>query len=689
MKLVKIFSFFAILIGSCGFALEMEEDCLAPAQLTLSQHFGRGVGHKGYSSAELYFVHSSYPSSVPYLDARFHMMSDGRFASNIGAGLRYLVIDDFLSIGGNLYYDFRDSKELNTHQVGPGIEILSPYIDFRANGYIPVGGTKHSEPLKFDSFSGNQINTKRKTYYAFPSVNAEIGIPTPIIPMIDTDFYLGIGPYYLFGATVSGNKYPSSWGGKLRVNANITQYFSLEFEMNHDSIFDTTYQGVVSVNIPLWKLSACRSGERGYGKRAFRRGILRPPVRNEIIPVKEKSRVQPLRDQNGNIIPIFFVNNLSSFPGLGTFESPFCSFAFAPTRPVIVYVFQGTGTPVPNYNTGFVMSPGQTLQGSGVSFNVGGIKIPPFTPGNPVLFGPTAAVGLASNTVVRGINFEGMGVSTAGVGGIDISNVTIENNNFNGFSLVGVGNGIRLQNFSGRVNIVNNTITNSYSGVTLLNAPQKLGVVVASENTIRNNVRGIQVGLNDLQSTALISNNTITTTVPTPFSADISASSGVSGRFIISNNVIDSFSEGSIGGSSGHQIISNNSIINRAPGAPVGIGYLGDGLVAANQVHVVDNNIQMITPSQDAISITNSGGFFSAEIRGNNVLGSNAAISIAPPSPDPICSSIKGNSSPRFVLDGSGGGPVNVIQSESVYKSMNSGISFTELGAVNFNSSCQ
>ena len=112
-------------------------------------------------------------------------------------------------------------------------------------------------------------------------------------------------------------------GGKLRVVANITQYVGLEFELNHDSIFNTTYQGVVSVNIPLWKFSACRTGKQGYGKRAFRMRTLRPVMRNEIIPVKKKSQVRSLKDGNGNIIRAIFVNNLVGCPGLGTFESPF------------------------------------------------------------------------------------------------------------------------------------------------------------------------------------------------------------------------------------------------------------------------------------------------------------------------------------------------------------------------------
>jgi len=687
MRGIAALSFCFLFLAITGYSQDEESVCLAPAQLTLSHHFGRGVGHKGYTSAELFFVRSNDSDVIPYVDARFHVMDTGRFASNVGAGLRYLVINDMLSVGGSFYYDFRDSNELNTHQIAPGIEILSPYADFRVNGYIPVGGTKHSDPLKFEGFSGNQINVKRKSYYAFPSVNAEVGIPTPMIPGTYTDFYVGVGPYYLFGATVSGNECHSSWGGKLRVVANITQYVGLEFELNHDSIFNTTYQGVVSVNIPLWKSSACRTGKQGYGKRAFRMRTLRPLMRNEIIPVKKKSQVRPLKDGNGNIIRAIFVNNLLGCPGLGTFESPFCSFASVPSVPAIVYAFQGTGTPTLGYSNGFVMSTGQTLQGSGLPLNVNGIAIPSFTSGNPVLTngaGPT--ITLASNTIVRGITVQGSGPGQSGIFGDSTANVTIEHNVVNDAA----HHGIEITNHGGSVNIAYNIISSpGQNGVSLDQATNPGSALVIHNTIMQSPSSGILIRLDHPQARALLAYNNLSKTVNPGGGFDV-GTEVIRGKVTISHNTMNSNPQFSIHALDGHHVISNNTIINSFAGPSQGISYQAVTAGAPKEVYILSNQVTM-SNTAPGIRVNNSGGAFDifTEIRGNAVSSDPAAgILIQALNPGIICSSITNNGAPTFILDGTAS-PVRVKQSRERYTSSNFATTgFTEVGTVTFRSPC-
>ncbi|MCB1106654.1 MAG: inverse autotransporter beta domain-containing protein [Chlamydiia bacterium] len=640
-----------------------ERVCLPPIQGVVSHHFGHGVGHGGYTSGELFLIGASKDNPFsPFLDGRFHVMNDGHFASNAGLGFRYLLLDDQLSVGANAYHDYRSSSHLSTQQIAGGIELLSPYVDFRLNGYLPFKGTKHSRRLKFESFSGNQINVRQTTYTSLPSTNAEIGIPTPMIPVIKTDFYFGIGPYYLFGTRVSGNRCPSSWGGKFRALANITEYVTLEFELNHDQVFDTTYQGIASINIPLWKNRRCRSGNPGYGKRAFYTRTLRPVMRNEIIPVKRKSEVRPLKDESGLIIPVFFVNNLVACPGLGTFEFPFCSFASIPSYPALIYTFQGTGTSTPNYDSGFVMSQGQILQGSGTSFTISGAEVPALTAGNPVLSnnaGP--AVTLASNTTVRGITFEGS-PGQVSVFGTGLSNVTIENNIFNNSDT-----GIEILNHQGTLTITQNTF-NEYS------------------------FRAIGVLLDNPNAVALISQNTLISTAAPANLRDLQVTV-TQGRSIIASNQITSQYFFNIQGFNGYQIISGNTIFNPSTNFVEGINYISTMTSQpSNQVYITNNQITMPNVALTSVGIYTraNGAPYFAQIHDNNVTTvSNVGIKAEALTAHPTCATIRGNTTRSYELVGFAGGPINVQETQAQYNALNTTITgFTEFPPVNFGSSC-
>jgi Protein of unknown function (DUF3442). len=135
---------------------------------------------------------------LPFLDARAHLFNDGRFASNLGIGTRIPAFDNACAFGANLYWDYRNSKGLNTNQIGPGLEVLSRDVDFRINGYIPLSGGQYNSKLKLAKCIGNQAIIKQTSRLALPNINAEIGFPLPWKWMEVVDLYFAIGPYYLF-----------------------------------------------------------------------------------------------------------------------------------------------------------------------------------------------------------------------------------------------------------------------------------------------------------------------------------------------------------------------------------------------------------------------------------------------------------------------------------------------------------
>lgn len=676
-------------------APENDQVCLSPTQLTLSHNFGKGVGHKGYSSLDFFYVHTNRPAFSPFVDLRFHVMDQGRIALNTGIGFRSLTWQDKLSVGANLYYDYRNSPKLHTQQIAGGIELLSEYIDFRVNGYLPVAGKMHSDALKFVGFSGHNINVNQKTYYAFPSTNAEFGIPMPWIAPDYIETYLGVGPYYLFGETVSGNRYPNSWGGKFRLAATITDFFTVEFQVNHDRIFNTTFQGIVSFNIPLYKTSACRGPRSGKGRDSYLKRTLRPVMRNEIIPVKKKSVDSSLKNSSGERIQAYFVNNLAGCPGTGTFESPFCTLAgasVAPSGPVVVYVFEGNSPTTP-YTGGFVMKSGQTLQGSALPLTLNGLTIPPLTSGNPVLTnvgGP--AVTLASSTTVKGITIQGTDTTYSGILGTNVADVTITDNVINPAGQ----HGIDIQNHSGNTLIANNIIRNPVQNGISIDASTNPGSIVITNNTLINDRGGALLGsgvlirLENPAAFGLVSNNTITSTGG--FFYDI-GTEVVQGSLSVIGNQMTSDTEIAIHALDGKQIFSNNTINNSSTTAgPIGIAYNTTGLrVAPAENYIYNNHVNMTGASGVGIdSVVSTTGSLYTEIVGNNVTTVNPAngISVRTLSADTICTSVTGNNTNTITLNGSLA-PVNVQQTQTQYTSSNTAsVGFTQVGTVNFGSTC-
>jgi hypothetical protein len=663
--------------------------CQAPAQMILSHNFGRGVGHKGYSSADLFFIRANSSRFYPFADLRFHVMDDGKFAFNGGLGFRRLVLQDNLSVGANVYYDYRDSTKLNTQQISGGIELLSQHIDFRLNGYVPFSGKKQSGHLKFVDFSGHQANFNRKTHYAFASTNAEFGVPLPWMSSKHVDTYIGVGPYYLFGKNVSGNRYRNSWGGKFRLEVGITDYLDLKFELNQDRIFHTTCQGVVAINIPLYKKTACSSSCSSTGKEAYFRRTLRPVMRNEIIPVKKKSRTTTLKDSEGNPIQVFFVNNLAAAcPGVGTFESPFCTLAGAsgaPAGPVLIYVFEGNSSTSP-YIGGFVMKDGQVLQGSGTALDISGVTIPPQTAGSPhilVNVNGVNAVQAASFTTIQGFNMRTVATSNSGVYASGVKDVQIMNNTFDGFVF-----GVDMNPPAGNLYIAGNTILNStITGINILNATGP-GFIQIVNNTISQSTNtGVGYVASSADVIGLIANNTISN-----FNNNGIFSTLVPGAITtIESNTINSTAGFSINTLNGKHTIQNNVIVNT--GAIEGIN--SDVTVAAPaEAYIYNNTVTMTNPASvgiHATTFTQEGPLYT-EIVGNHVT-SPAAINgilvdtIFASASDNICASITGNTSTGGLHINRQNGVINIQQTLAELSSENTA-TITPTGTINYGSSC-
>ncbi|MDP8218843.1 MAG: inverse autotransporter beta domain-containing protein, partial [Candidatus Theseobacter exili] len=73
-----------------------------------------------------------------FLDPRVSIAEGSENEQNIGLGARKLIMDEKLIIGGNVFYDSRETSNNNRFgQVGAGLEFLTEWVDARVNGYWP------------------------------------------------------------------------------------------------------------------------------------------------------------------------------------------------------------------------------------------------------------------------------------------------------------------------------------------------------------------------------------------------------------------------------------------------------------------------------------------------------------------------------------------------------------------------
>lgn len=364
-----------ILLGSSLHAIE--------SRLEIRHREAGGVGYStGYSSLD-YFLMTEGQSMEFLLDLRGHVFNTGQGAGNIGVGLRWPLKEDKYAIGANVFYDLRQAHDLFCNQIGAGVEWLTQKIDFRVNGYLPVGAKQHFERKTFDEFSGTYLKIRRRLKSTLPSIEGEIGTPLP------RHFYFAVGSYYLFKQETRGIDVGNAWGAKIRAEVDLGRYFTIGLAVTYDHIFKTRAQGIVSINIPFEKKKKPCAPPKRKNKceppPPYVRNLRRVPImRNEIIPIQDKRKSHgALTNEDNDPINFVFVNNTVEVSGDGSFEKPFATLKEAEKHSKtgdVIYVFAGDETPK-NMDEGIVLKKDQILASSGAPLSIEEVVIPALTPG--------------------------------------------------------------------------------------------------------------------------------------------------------------------------------------------------------------------------------------------------------------------------------------------------------------------
>ena len=158
----------------------------------------------GYTNIGMFMPYAiEDDSAILFLDARGVVTHDGRGGANVGAGWRWWMQDIDRVVGLSAWYDFDGGHSANYNQIGLSFESLGRYVDYRVNGYIPIGARSTTLSSTVDVtdtlFQGNSLvfrrtNVAEQTYTGF---DAEVGGPLPVIGRYGVNGY--VGGYHFLG----------------------------------------------------------------------------------------------------------------------------------------------------------------------------------------------------------------------------------------------------------------------------------------------------------------------------------------------------------------------------------------------------------------------------------------------------------------------------------------------------------
>ncbi len=539
----------------------------------------KGLGYnQGYTTLEGFFVPLSALNTrwVPFLDVRGHIFNNSKPAANAGIGLRYIESRVW---GGNIYYDYRKTRERNYNQVSFGFESLGRYLDYRINGYFPVGKHKGSlSDASFDHFSGNSLYLARKQELALKGTNAEVGVHIAKVKGID--FYSALGPYYF------ANDTKHTFGGEFRIGMDVLNILRIEGNTSYDHLFKWIGQGQISLSYAFTPKKMSRKEKKGscsFHGLVRDRAFQRVDKQEIIVVTTQKKKSVAINPLTGQPYTIWFVDNTSH--SQGTHESPFNTLANAQAASGpndIIAVLPGDGTDK-GMNQGIVLQDGQKLWGMSVLHalptTLGKITIKPLASQMPLLSN-------SGGDVVTGAN----------------------SNDIEGLRIVQTAStsyGINILNKTGTYTVANNIISTTNSGCGLsIQTINSLGTSQIVNNTFlgADNTPNRGVRIDQCQGHFMISNNLFTGT---------DASSGlVIGIFIGIGSSIEPLTS-----TVQYSIVGNT--INLKPTlatAVQGISLLPQNSFQTASVFIADNQVQNVLGKRYDETITSYSAGISSHI---------------------------------------------------------------------------
>lgn len=146
-------------------------------------------------------------NSFLFLNSRFRYEDTDQFISSVGLGFRQMILDGNAIIGGNVYWDSIESAyDHHYDQLGLGVEVLTKWVDFRFNYYLPEDdqheisrSSSHSSSTSFGPVGVTEVSTVdsfRRYEAGLEGFNTEIGFRIPGVERFaDLRLYAGYYSY--------------------------------------------------------------------------------------------------------------------------------------------------------------------------------------------------------------------------------------------------------------------------------------------------------------------------------------------------------------------------------------------------------------------------------------------------------------------------------------------------------------
>lgn len=238
-------------------------------------NIGDGIGYRhGYTTLETLVTGNTDLFLVPFLDLRAHRFNGGKYAGNLGVGIRTLVPSHRKIYGFNLFYDYRRAHS-DYNQLGVGLERFDGIWGLYMNGYFPVG--KKTEHLHY--FRSSRT-VKERTLNSITSI--DLNIDTVLYCDKEVGMWVGAGVY---GLKTPYNR--NAIGGQWRLDF-LACTMLLSWKQSYDSLFGLRGQFEVSLKLPygchsnLLKENEVQEVDNHF---IMQKIMTKPIVRHEIIPV--------------------------------------------------------------------------------------------------------------------------------------------------------------------------------------------------------------------------------------------------------------------------------------------------------------------------------------------------------------------------------------------------------------------
>jgi len=421
-----------------------------------------GAGINPFVGLEGFIPLLQAPASLTFLQPEISLSTGtSTFGGSLLVGHRFFNAARDRVYGGYFGYDLRDTGHSTFHQLGFGLEGLSDRVEFRINGYLPVGDTRRQlgdalTGTVFFQQNNLWLDRVRRFETAMSGFDAEVG--TRLMPLGDGSLHGYAGMYYL---NAQGDR--STVGIKGRLEARPNENVNVNLSVSHDGIFDTRVVLAVGINLtsqrraPAARPTLDPRIERQAGIAVDRRSI------HDAILALNPATNQPY---------LFRHVLLGAAIGTGTIEAPYGTVAAAvqvAQASDIIYVQAGNLSAIP----AMTLPDGITLLSTGpvqrLQTQLGQVVLP--LSGTGVLPRIVDATALSLVTLGNDNRVSGFSLENAvqnGVFGSNIRNPILQDNRI----LNASRSAILLENVSGTAIATNNTILNSGIAGVLVNNNQ-------------------------------------------------------------------------------------------------------------------------------------------------------------------------------------------------------------------------